>query len=88
MSPEGMNTFVGKQGGLPTLPDTGFTIDPSLTEVQKFITDERTVPFMDQLWPNPKVQQTLFSGMQEMLGGRSTPQKVLSAMDTDYKSGS
>ena len=87
MSPEGMNLFVKKQGGLPSLPDTGFTVDPSLTELSKYVTSDRTVPFMDQLWPNPKVQQTMLSGLQEIFSGQSTSDKMLTAMDSDYKSG-
>ncbi|MET8421811.1 ABC transporter substrate-binding protein [Streptomyces sp. NPDC005134] len=87
MSPEGMNLFVKKQGGLPALPDTGFTPDPSLAELSSFLNDGRTVPFMDQLWPNPKVQQTMLSGLQEIFSGQSTPEKMLQAMDTDYKTG-
>jgi len=87
MSPAGMNLFVTKQGGLPTLPHTGFTVDPSLTELSTFVTSNRTVPFMDQLWPNAKVQQTMLSGLQEIFSGQSTPDKVLSAMDADYRAG-
>ena len=87
MSPEGMNLFVAKQGGLPTLPDTGFTVDPSLAEVGKFVKDNRTVPFMDQLWPNAKVQQTMLTGLQEVFSGQSTADKMLAAMDNDYKAG-
>ncbi|WEH13424.1 extracellular solute-binding protein [Streptomyces sp. VNUA24] len=88
MSPKGMNLFVAKQGGLPSLADTGFAADPSLAELSKFIESDRTVPFMDQLWPNPKVQQTMLSGLQEIFSGQSTPGKVLGEMDADYKSGS
>jgi raffinose/stachyose/melibiose transport system substrate-binding protein len=88
MSPQGMNMFVKKQGGLPSLPDTGFVVDPSLTELSKFVTSGRTVPFMDQLWPNAKVQQTMLSGLQEIFSGQSTPKKLLDEMDTDYKAGS
>ncbi|MEV4033640.1 ABC transporter substrate-binding protein [Streptomyces umbrinus] len=88
MSPEGMNLFVKKQGGLPSLPDTGYAVDPSLTELSTFITSDRTVPFMDQLWPNAKVQQTMLSGLQEIFSGQSTPAKVLGEMDADYKAGS
>ncbi|MEU6346387.1 extracellular solute-binding protein [Streptomyces sp. NPDC046977] len=88
MSPQGMNLFVTKQGGLPALADTGFTPDPSLTELSTFLNDGRTVPFMDQLWPNPKVQQTMLSGLQEIFSAQSTPDKVLQAMDADYKTGS
>jgi raffinose/stachyose/melibiose transport system substrate-binding protein len=87
MSPAGMNLFVKKQGGVPALPDTGFTVDPSLREVATFINTNRTVPFMDQLWPNAKVQQTMLSGLQEIFSGQSTPDKLLAAMDADYKAG-
>ncbi len=88
MSPEGMNLFVKKQGGLPSLPDTGYEVDPSLTELQQFIEEDRTVPFMDQRWPNAKVQQTMLSGLQEIFSGQSTPGKLLKEMDADYKAGS
>ncbi|MEU1616500.1 extracellular solute-binding protein [Streptomyces sp. NPDC005722] len=88
MSPEGMTLFVKKQGGLPALSDTGFTPDASLTELSTFLGDDRTVPFMDQLWPNPKVQQSMLSGLQEVFSDQSTPDEVLQAMDTDYTSGS
>ena len=87
MSPEGMNLFAEKQGGLPALPDTGYAIDASLTELSTFINENRTVPFMDQLWPNPKVQQTMFSGLQEIFSGQGTPAEMLASMDADYKSG-
>jgi len=82
-----MNLFVKKQGGLPALPDTGYTVDPALAEVETFINSNRTVPFMDQLWPNAKVQQTMLSGLQEIFSKQSTPAELLTAMDTDYKAG-
>lgn len=87
MSPDGMNLFAEKQGGLPALPDTGYAIDASLTELSTFINENRTVPFMDQLWPNPKVQQSMFTGLQEIFSGQGTPEELLASMDADYKSG-
>ncbi|SMD22363.1 ABC transporter substrate-binding protein [Kibdelosporangium aridum] len=87
MSPQGMNLYVQKQGGLPSLPDTGYAVDPALTELSQFISGDRTVPFMDQLWPNAKVQQTMLSGLQAVFSGQSTPDKVLAAMDADYRAG-
>jgi raffinose/stachyose/melibiose transport system substrate-binding protein len=87
MSPEGMKLFNQKQGSLPSLPDTGSAVDPALAEVSTFINGNRTVPFMDQLWPNAKVQQTMLSGLQEIFSGQSTPDKVLAAMDANYKAG-
>ncbi len=87
MSPEGMSLFNKKQGSLPSLPGTGAAADPSLAELSKFISENRTVPFMDQLWPNPKVSANMTTGIQEVFSGRSTPDKVLARMDTDYKAG-
>ncbi|MEU0387718.1 extracellular solute-binding protein [Streptomyces chartreusis] len=88
MSPEGMNLFVKKQGSLPSLPDTGHQVDRSLAELSTFIQKDRTVPFMDQLWPNAKVQQTMLSGLQEIFSGQSTPRELLRDMDAEYKAGS
>jgi raffinose/stachyose/melibiose transport system substrate-binding protein len=87
MSPEGMTEFVKAQGSIPTLSDTGFTIDPALAQVETFIEANRTVPFMDQLWPNAKVQQTMLSGLQEIFSGQTTPAELFAAMDADYKAG-
>jgi len=88
MSPAGMTVFNKKQGSLPSLPDTGYAIDPSLTVLSTFINSGKTVPFMDQLWPNAKVQQTMLSGIQEIFSGQSSPDKMFAAMDSDYKAGS
>ncbi|MEU9828164.1 ABC transporter substrate-binding protein [Micromonospora chersina] len=87
MSPEGMKVFNAKQGSLPTLPDSGSAVDPAFNELTTFIKDDRTVPFMDQLWPNAKVQQSMLSGLQEIFSKQATPAEVLSAMDADYKAG-
>jgi raffinose/stachyose/melibiose transport system substrate-binding protein len=88
MSPAGMSVFNKKQGSLPSLPGSGSEVDPGLTELQKYITDGRTVPFMDQLWPNPKVQQTMLTGIQEVFSKQGTAEEMLAAMDADYKAGS
>ena len=87
MSPTGMKLFNQKQGSLPTLPNAGSAVDPGLTELSTFVKDNRTVPFMDQLWPNAKVQQTMLSGLQEVFSNQSTPDKVLTQMDQQYKAG-
>ncbi len=87
MSPAGMKLFVEAQGGIPALPGSGATVDPTLKDVSTYISDNRTVPFMDQLWPNPKVQQTMLSGLQEIFSGQSTGAKMFKAMDEDYEAG-
>ena len=87
MSPAGMKVFNEKQGSLPTLPDAGTTVDPGLAELTTFVKDNRTVPFMDQLWPNAKVQQTMLSGLQEVFSNQAKPAEVLKDMDTEYAKG-
>jgi raffinose/stachyose/melibiose transport system substrate-binding protein len=87
MSPAGMKIFNEAQGSLPTLPDAGTTVDPGLADLTTFVKDNRTVPFMDQLWPNAKVQQTMLSGLQEIFSNQATADEVLKDMDTDYKAG-
>jgi raffinose/stachyose/melibiose transport system substrate-binding protein len=88
MSPAGMKLFTETQGSLPTLSDAGTTVDPGLTELTTYVKDNRTVPFMDQLWPNAKVQQTMLSGLQEVFSDQAKAGDVLKDMDTDYKAGS
>ncbi|XVV17032.1 ABC transporter substrate-binding protein [Actinoplanes sp. CA-131856] len=87
MSPEGMKLFNEKQGSLPTLPDAGTTVDPGLKQLTTFVQENRTVPFMDQLWPNAKVQQTMLSGLQEVFSKQATADQVLKDMDTEYQKG-
>ena len=87
MSPEGMSVFNKKQGSLPSLPNNASSVDPSLTELTKFINDGNTVPFMDQLWPNAKVQQSMLSGLQELFSNQATADEVLKDMDTEYAKG-
>ncbi len=87
MSPEGMKLFNEKQGSLPTLPDAGTTVDPGLEQLTTFVQENKTVPFMDQLWPNAKVQQTMLSGLQEVFSNQATPDEVLKNMDTEYQKG-
>ena len=82
-----MSLFNKKQGSLPSLPGAGSAADPSLAELTTYISQGKTVPFMDQLWPNAKVQQTMLSGIQEIFSGQSTPDKMLAAMDTEYRAG-
>ncbi|MEU8657296.1 ABC transporter substrate-binding protein [Actinoplanes philippinensis] len=88
MSPAGMKLFTETQGSLPTLSGAGTTVDPGLAELTTFVEDNRTVPFMDQLWPNAKVQQTMLSGLQEVFSNQSAADEVLQDMDADYQAGS
>lgn len=83
-SPEGMNAYVGANGNLPSIPNDQFDVDPALQALVDLQEQGKTVPYMDQLWPNPKVQQAHFTGVQEMFAGEATPDEVLADMDEAY----
>lgn len=87
-SPEGMNLYATAQKALPAVPNDQFKVDPALSSLQQYQKDGKTDPFMDQNWPNPRVQQTLFQVAQDLLAGKTDAQTALKQMDTAYTSGS
>lgn len=81
---EAMNLYANATGNLPGIPDGQFKLDPVLQPLVDFQKAGKTVPFMDQLWPNPKVQQAHFTGVQNMFAGKARPESVLREMDETY----
>lgn len=88
MNKTGMNFYAEKMGGLPSFPDTDYDFDPTLNELSEYLAANKTVPFMDQHWPNAKVQQDHLTGLQDIFAGKSSPEDVLNKMDEDYAEGS
>lgn len=88
MSPGGMNLYAETNAALPSIPNEQFTIDPALTALEQYQKDGKTFPYMDQQWPNARVQQVHFAAVQELLGGRTTPEDALRRMDEAYAQGS
>ncbi|MFC3998944.1 ABC transporter substrate-binding protein [Nocardiopsis sediminis] len=86
-SPEGMNTYAETNNGLPAIPNDDFTADPALASLAEYQADGRTDPFMDQLWPNARVQQTHFAVVQELLSGSVDVDAALTRMDEAYAEG-
>ncbi|WP_299033341.1 ABC transporter substrate-binding protein [uncultured Pseudokineococcus sp.] len=87
MSPEGTNTYVTTNSALPAIPNDDFQVEPSLEALAQYQEEGRTYPFMDQQWPNARVQQTLFSVAQQLLGGQTDVPSALAAMDEAYAQG-
>lgn len=83
-SPEGQDIYATEGGTLTALPDEDREIDPALTTLTEFQNDGRTVPFMDQRWPNPRVQQTHFTVIQQLFAGDVTVDEALAEMDAAY----
>ncbi len=83
-SEKGQNLYNEKGGTLPAIPNPGFTVDPALQALDQHLRNGTTVPFMDQLWPNPKVQQEHFTQVQKLFSGSTTVDEVLVALDKAY----
>lgn len=80
-----MNTWAEAGGSLPAFPNAAFTAGPELATFVGYQKDGRTVPFMDQLWPNPTVQAVHLTGVQDLFAGKKTPADVLGEMDKAYR---
>ena len=73
--------FAKDAGGFPAIPNPLFKVDPSLEFMNKLIKAGKTYPFMDQMWPNAKIQPAQYNGIQAMLGGTGSIADLLSGMD-------
>jgi raffinose/stachyose/melibiose transport system substrate-binding protein len=86
--PENMNKAASLQGALPSIPNDQFEIEAVLEPMMPFMEEGKTVPFMDQLWPNAEVQQVHFAVVQQLFTGEITIDEALSRMDEAYQKGS
>jgi raffinose/stachyose/melibiose transport system substrate-binding protein len=82
--PENMNKWATSGGSLPAFPNDQFVAGSELAGFVEFQKTGRTVPFMDQFWPNPTVQNVHLAGVQDMFSGNSRPTQVLERMDAAY----
>ena len=83
--PDTMNAWATAGGSLPAFPNDKFTAGAELAQFVEFQKAGKTVPFMDQLWPNPTVQNVHLTGVQDMFSGKLKPAQVLAQMDAAYK---
>ncbi|MFJ8886118.1 ABC transporter substrate-binding protein [Streptomyces sp. NPDC102402] len=86
-SDTGQNLYNQDSGTLPAIPNDRFTADPVLKDLVAHQKAGTTVPFMDQLWPNPQVQQEHFIQIQKLFSGRTDVDGVLAALDEAYQEG-
>jgi raffinose/stachyose/melibiose transport system substrate-binding protein len=85
-SPKAQTTFAKASGNLPAYASKTFKPDPSLSVFVGYLRAGKTNPFMDQLWPNPKVQQAHLKGLQDVFAGKESMADVLNAMQSAYTS--
>lgn len=74
-------------GALPAMPTDSYQVPDTLKVLVDFQDEGRTYPFMDQLWPNAKVQQTHLDGIQKVFAGTASIDEVLTAMQKAYDDG-
>ncbi|MFF3500622.1 extracellular solute-binding protein [Streptomyces sp. NPDC003247] len=80
-SRDGQKIYAEEGGTLPALPNDSFEADPALDVLIDLQQDGRTIPFMDQRWPNPEVQQAHFTAVQKLFSGDATVDEALKSMD-------
>jgi raffinose/stachyose/melibiose transport system substrate-binding protein len=84
--PENMATFSKLTFSIPLVGADPSKVDPLLKPFTSFLAADKTVPFMDQEWPNAKVQPVHFAGIQDLVAGKTTVNGLLSRLDQAYHS--
>lgn len=82
--PAQMGSFA-KGGYAVPLVSTGDPVDPLVEPFVPYVKENKAFPFMDQEWPNAKVQPVHFAGIQELFAGKKNVQQLLADMDKAYR---
>jgi len=82
--PENMATFSKATSSIPLVGAESADSDPVLKPFTPFLAKNQTVPFMDQQWPNAKVQPAHFAGIQELVAGKTDVAGLLKQLDEAY----
>lgn len=60
--------------------------DPVYVEIMGYVNAGKGALYMDNKWPNPRVQEAHFVGIHDLFSGGATIKDVLGRMDEAYKS--
>ena len=82
--PETLRRF-NQDGFVPLDLDPRSGLPAYLEPFLPYFKTRRTVPFMDQLWPNADTQQAHFAAAQDLLAGRETVDGALDRLDRAYR---
>lgn len=72
-------------GAVPSIPSGATYTLQAQQVINQYLTSGKISEFLNQSWPNAKIEQAMYSGVQGMLGGAMTPAQVLEGMDAVYK---
>ncbi|WEH38292.1 ABC transporter substrate-binding protein [Streptomyces sp. AM 2-1-1] len=87
-SAAGQNAYNRAGATLPAIPNDDFDVRPALAATAEQQRAGKAVPFMDQLWPHPGVQEEHFAQIASLFAGRTTVEAALAALDRAYASDS
>lgn len=60
--------------------------DPVYVQIMSYVNAGKGALYMDNKWPNPRVQEAHFVGIHDLFSGSATIKDVLGRMDAAYKS--
>jgi raffinose/stachyose/melibiose transport system substrate-binding protein len=82
--PEQISAFAESTANVPLDAKQPDEVGEDLKPFVPFLAEGKTVPFMDQQWPNAQVQPTHFAMVQELLAHKVSVQQALGKLDEAY----
>jgi raffinose/stachyose/melibiose transport system substrate-binding protein len=83
--PDNTAVYANENLQLPLISGGKAPVNALVKPFAPFLARGNTVPFMDQQWPNAKVQPAHFAGVQELAGGKTDINGLLKKLDEAYK---
>jgi raffinose/stachyose/melibiose transport system substrate-binding protein len=84
--PDNLRKFDETFVNIPTSVTADSKVEPKqLQPFVSYIVEGKSVPFMDQQWPNAEVQPVHFSMVQEVTSGKTSISGALGKLDEAYK---
>lgn len=85
--PENVNTAAQALKSLPGLETEDAPIPEDLAGIEPLLTDGRTAPFANYMWPNGDTQQRLLQSGQELVDGSIDVKELTDQLDAEYAKG-
>src|SRR4051812_7221169 len=83
--PDNTAIYANENLQLPMISGGKAEVNPLVKPFAPFLKSGDAVPFMDQQWPNAKVQPVHFAGVQELAGGKTDINGLLKQLDEAYQ---
>lgn len=78
-------TFAKELANIPLSATADTKVEPELLQqFVPFVAEGKSVPFMDQQWPNAEIQPVHFAVVQELFAGKTTIDEALKKLDEAY----